>query len=56
MPKAPMDPPMDENPTRVLEKRTGKVTKGSLAKGESPKQREKRRRIIEDTYGHVPIR
>jgi hypothetical protein len=40
----------------VLEKRVNKLTKGSLAKGDSPAQRKKRQRVIEETYGNVPIR
>lgn len=37
-------------------KRSQMLTKGSLAKGDSKKAREKRGKVIEETYGHVPIR
>lgn len=50
-------PDMDDTAKRhAVEKRANKLTKGSLAKGDSSKQRAKRKRVIEETYGDVPIR
>jgi len=37
-------------------KRAQMVTKGSLAKGDSRRARQKRQRVIEEDYGSVPIR
>lgn len=37
-------------------KKAQMVNKGSLAKGDSKKARISRAKVIEDRYGHVPIR
>ena len=37
-------------------KKTQMINKGSLAKGDSSQARKKRAKVIEETYGHLPLR
>jgi len=37
-------------------KKAQMINRGSLAKGDSSQARKKRAKVVEDTYGHLPIR